>query len=565
MWAKFNNWFDGGGGLKVCAWFAVSISVGGFLYFFFNNEWNLAYYDALSHLNSGRKVVDNLTPGFAQLGGLWLPLTHILLIPFIWNDFMWQSGLAGYIVSGFSFIFSAVLIHKLINLVVQNQKSALLGSLVYMTNINIVYLQTMGMMESLFNLTIVGSIYYIVRWARGGGIPDLIIGGLFVAACTLTRYEGYSVLLMAVVLIAVISLWKNRSMPERTIVEGNIILFTTVASVGVLLWSVYLFAIFGDPLHWLHPYDNIVEKPVQVNLDSIGAENNNVSKVVQVSDVVFRPVYYHDAAKTLAYLFSATAGAVGMIVFCAALFGLPFLIFRIRQAKDVLSTIIVMGISVSIFLFLYISMYFGKISVWGPSFLSNAIFDRSSNFIEEAGIRYTIALLPFVAIILGIAFSRSWRSRTVVAILIAFQLGTVFSGQLFLTYNLSLKWRTVYGHEIDSSKWFRGSYSGGLILVSSLSHEAEMFHNGIPYKNYIHEGNGKYWTESLKNPQTYASWIIMNKQVVNSTSGVWGTDIITNRAVSIPTFLDGFSLVYEDQLTQIYKSENSSMVEQPKY
>src|SRR5271157_3576646 len=39
----------------------------------------LLYGDAVAHLHIARRVFDSLTPGFRQLGSVWLPLPHILL------------------------------------------------------------------------------------------------------------------------------------------------------------------------------------------------------------------------------------------------------------------------------------------------------------------------------------------------------------------------------------------------------------------------------------------------------------------------------------------------------
>src|SRR6185437_10057146 len=57
------------------------------------------YSDAHSHLAVARRVVDNVTPGLAQFGAVWLPLPHIIMLPFIWNDFLWRTGLAGSLAS----------------------------------------------------------------------------------------------------------------------------------------------------------------------------------------------------------------------------------------------------------------------------------------------------------------------------------------------------------------------------------------------------------------------------------------------------------------------------------
>src|SRR5437868_4264926 len=63
--------------------------------FFYRNGLGLAYNDARSHLDIGRRVVEGLKPGLAQLGSVWLPLPHLLMVPTVWNDFMWHTGLAG--------------------------------------------------------------------------------------------------------------------------------------------------------------------------------------------------------------------------------------------------------------------------------------------------------------------------------------------------------------------------------------------------------------------------------------------------------------------------------------
>ena len=76
----------------------------------YSKDYIIAYGDAESHLNIAKRVVDSLTPGFAQLGGIWLPLPHIFLIPFVYFDWLWRTGLAGSIVSGIAFIISAIYI-----------------------------------------------------------------------------------------------------------------------------------------------------------------------------------------------------------------------------------------------------------------------------------------------------------------------------------------------------------------------------------------------------------------------------------------------------------------------
>ena len=61
---------------------AVLVSLFAFLYYLHQNDL-LLYGDAVAHINIARRVFDSQTPGLLQLGTVWLPLPHLLMIPFI--------------------------------------------------------------------------------------------------------------------------------------------------------------------------------------------------------------------------------------------------------------------------------------------------------------------------------------------------------------------------------------------------------------------------------------------------------------------------------------------------
>ena len=73
----------------------------------------LLYGDAVAHLHIARRVFDSLTPGYRQLGSVWLPLPHILLMPFVANMAWWQSGLAGACLSVPSYVLGCAGIFRL--------------------------------------------------------------------------------------------------------------------------------------------------------------------------------------------------------------------------------------------------------------------------------------------------------------------------------------------------------------------------------------------------------------------------------------------------------------------
>src|ERR1700760_4547928 len=79
------------------------ISITATAYFFTHGMENLSNYDAIARLDLARKLIDSLTPGVGQLGAIWLPFPQMLTIPFIWNNFLWHSGLAGAFISESAF------------------------------------------------------------------------------------------------------------------------------------------------------------------------------------------------------------------------------------------------------------------------------------------------------------------------------------------------------------------------------------------------------------------------------------------------------------------------------
>ena len=73
-------------------WAAAVISITAWA-FVFGSRAHLLHFDAKAHLVVSRRVFDNLTPGWSQLGAIWLPLPHILNALPAQTDFLYHSGL----------------------------------------------------------------------------------------------------------------------------------------------------------------------------------------------------------------------------------------------------------------------------------------------------------------------------------------------------------------------------------------------------------------------------------------------------------------------------------------
>src|SRR5256885_12548474 len=86
---------------------AAAVSIASFFYYLRHGDL-LLYGDAVAHINIARRVFDSQTPGPLQLGTVWLPLPHIVMLPFIVPRWMWQTGIGGAIPSMIAYLFSVI-------------------------------------------------------------------------------------------------------------------------------------------------------------------------------------------------------------------------------------------------------------------------------------------------------------------------------------------------------------------------------------------------------------------------------------------------------------------------
>src|SRR6202522_520483 len=88
-------------------WLALFVSLFSVLFYYRNGDL-LLYGDAVAHINIARRVFDSRTPGLLQLGTVWLPLPHLLMIPFLISNEMWQRGVGGSIPSMAAYVFGVI-------------------------------------------------------------------------------------------------------------------------------------------------------------------------------------------------------------------------------------------------------------------------------------------------------------------------------------------------------------------------------------------------------------------------------------------------------------------------
>src|ERR1700744_2598130 len=73
----------------------------------------LLYGDAEAHIHIARRLFDSHRPGITQLGSVWLPLPHLLLVPFLAVDPWWRNGFAPVIPSVACYLLGSLGLYRL--------------------------------------------------------------------------------------------------------------------------------------------------------------------------------------------------------------------------------------------------------------------------------------------------------------------------------------------------------------------------------------------------------------------------------------------------------------------
>jgi hypothetical protein len=160
-------------------------------WFCFEHGYTLYYGDAEAHLNIARRVLDSRTPGPEQLGTVWLPLPHILMIPFVMRDPWWANGLAAAIPSMFCFVAAGAFLFAAARYAYSSAAAAAAAVAIFALNPNMLYLQSTAMTEPLFAASLLAMLWATLWFRDSQSIWPILITGAASNAASLTRYEGW--------------------------------------------------------------------------------------------------------------------------------------------------------------------------------------------------------------------------------------------------------------------------------------------------------------------------------------------------------------------------------------
>ncbi|HLK54160.1 MAG TPA: glycosyltransferase family 39 protein, partial [Candidatus Angelobacter sp.] len=230
---------------------AALISFGA-LIFYYRQGAILLYGDAVAHINIARRVFDSRTPGLFQLGTVWLPLPHVLNIPFVANDRLWQTGLGASVPSMIAYVLGSLGVFRLVS-GLASRRAAWIAALVYALNPNLIYMQSTAMTEPLYLAFFVWAAVYFSEFVSDAredvarARRSLEKCGIMVSAAMLVRYDGW--FLAAVIAVATVFIfWRFQVFAPQ--LRRGFINFVLLAGLTAGFFLAFNQGGYGNPLEF---------------------------------------------------------------------------------------------------------------------------------------------------------------------------------------------------------------------------------------------------------------------------------------------------------------------------
>jgi len=490
----------------------------------------LIYNDSLSHSLIARSVIDSATPGLSQLGGNWLPLPHLLMLPFIWNDYLWTTGIAGIIVGTGCYLLATVYIFLAARRLTKSSVASFIGTMVFVLNPNVLYLQSTPLTEPVCWVTFTMACYYLMVWAQEDKRRYLLLAAASTCLATLARYDGWVLAGIFPIMIIATGLLKKQTLRN---IEGNIIVFSVLGNLGISLWLIWGKIIFGDPLFFIRGSSSSQAQ----TMSGIQGTMDNLVRHNLITDV---RLYSIDTVETM---------GIGLTLL--AIIALLLFVVRRWKAPDTLAVLSFLAP----FVFYCAALYGGQVNLFysGEKFyplglipfsegysLFNARF--GSEMIAPAAI-FIATLIPTHVSRKVFVFGNKWSLafiRVVIVLIIVSQSIWVARGGVISIIASANPPFCVQSYSINL--YLQQHYNGGRILHAEFPFLLSESESDIRFSNVVYERSGGRWQQALHNPGATVDWVIF-------THG----DTVSKAVKQEPDFLQKFSLVAVGPSTGSYQ------------
>jgi len=494
---------------------AAAAALFSFLFYFRHGDL-LLYGDAVAHINIARRVIDSRTPGLLQLGTVWLPLPHLFMIPFLFSDVAWQTGIAGAIPSMCAYVLGTAGILRLVRGGLSSQAqpelaartTAWLAAAIYAANPNLLYMQTTAMTEVLYLGFFIWSVVHFSEFTQSlrnreiatagecqqdGSSASLIKCGCCVLGGCLARYDGWFLsgfLCLAAIWVVISS---KQAQLRRSLVK-----FLLLAIAAPALWLGYNAIIYRNPLEFANgPYSARAIEQHKTALSGTAPHPG-----------------WHSLPVSFSYFLKAAEDNVAegkLQKFWLPLVTIGAILVLNRRCWPLLLLFLPL-------VFYSLSIAYGSVPIYLPEWWPFSYYN----------VRFGIELLPAFSVLTALTLHFLWlrlkqTSARVVILLCAIGLtgasyGFIWKAQPICYREAWINSRTRIPFETALASTLLKLPHDSDLLVYLGDHVGALQAAGIPLRRTINEGNHRpwktpsdpdgLWERALAEPQQYVDYVI---------------------------------------------------------
>jgi hypothetical protein len=455
----------------------------------------LSHYDARGHLVVARRIFDSITPGWQQIGAVWLPLPHLLNALPVQIDLLYRTGASAVAISIASYATTTAAIAWMVRRITGSAPAAVAAAAVFALNPNVVYLQSTPMTEPLLLATTTVAVAMLIAASRYAGLA-------FALAC-LTRYEAWPVTAMALTAAGWVRWRAGEPFPDALRGIARIALYPAVAIVG---FSIFSRVVIGE---WFVSGGFFVPENKALGDAWLAAK-----EIGWGAQILSGPALTWIGGAGL-----VVAAVASVIALRRAPLGRP----RTAEALIAISPVAMAAIP------------------W-------AAFYRGHPF----RIRYMVPLMAVEAIGAGVAAGLAPRRVTLAA---AVAVAAVSAAELrpfdkSAPMVVEAQWDRPNRPERDRVTACIAPLEPGAKIMASMGslghYMQETSHQGFAIRDFLHEGNGDIWLAALERPYRYADWLLIEEKAE-------GGDLLARIARERPSFVSGYARVCDGAGLVLYR------------
>jgi hypothetical protein len=449
----------------------------------------LSHYDARAHLTVARRVFDSLTPGWRQLGGVWLPLPHVIDLPLVASNWGYRTGIPAVAASVLALAVGLAALARWIVRETGSVAAALAAPALILGNPNVLYLQSTPMTEPLLLGLSCVALLAVDEWIRSPDSRSAVWAGPALGALLLVRYEGWFV---GAALVAVAAVARRRDGPA---VLMRLVRWPVGAVVGFLALS------WASTGHLL------------------------VTSGFYVPDNPAR----HQPLAALSDMARITIEMTGPLVVACALSGAAICVGRARRSSTALLPLCLVAAG---------CLPFAAFDAGHPMRVRYMV-----PLVAAAGVLAAVA----VASTPGLR-GRLRALAAAVLVLVTFVMRPPFDAGAPMVVEAQRDIPLQLARQ-PVTAYLARAYDGTPILASmdALGHYMqEVSTIGLPLRAFLHEGNGDLWRDALASPRRHVGWILIESRTD-------GRDALADQVDRGPAFLEGFKEVAAGGDVVLYK------------